>query len=246
MKRRRDEIDRSIARYLSQLESADRQDKAGGVPVAEAKITRLTEKVAILHEELERLQVLETEILEMDDKQISLTDPDARSSCRRHASSMIATSGRDTGIVGYNVQSAVDTEHHLIVTHEVTNIGTGRGQLFNMAKQARDALKAETIEVFADKGYFKSEEIAACEDSGISVYVPKPATSNARARGRFYKGDFIYDKTDDIYVCPAGQRLTYRMTGDEDGRKIRTYWTNTCEACPLKSDCTTGKQRRIT
>lgn len=114
-----------------------------------------------------------------------------------------------------------------------------------MAKLACNALKAEAIEVFADKGYFKSEEIAACEDSGIGVYVPKPATSNARARGRFYKDDFIYDKTQDVYLCPADQRLTYRMTGNEDGRKIRTYWTNACEACPLKSDCTTGKERRV-
>lgn len=148
-------------------------------------------------------------------------------------------------VVGYNVQSAVDTKHHLIVAHDVTSVGIDKGQLSSMAKLACDALKAETIEVFADKCYFKSEEIAACEDSDVTVYVPKPATSNACAHGRFYKGDFIYDKTHDVYLCPAGQNLTYHMTGNEDGRMMRSYWTNACEACSLKSDCTTGKERCV-
>ena len=214
--------------------------------MAEAKITRLTEKVAILHEELERLQVLETEMLEMDDKQISLTDPDARSSCRRHASSMMATSGRDTGIVGYNVQSAVDTEHHLIVTHEVTNIGTDRGQLFNMAKQARDVLGADKITVVADRGYYNGEEIVACEDADITTYIPKVLTSTAKARGRFGKQDFVYLAKEDVYICPADERLTHHYTNVEDGKTLHRYWTRACATCPLKSDCTTGKQRRIT
>jgi hypothetical protein len=147
--------------------------------------------------------------------------------------------------VGYNVQSAVDTKHHLIVTHEVTNIGIDKGQLSSMAAQARDALDAETIEVLADKGYFNGEEIAACETAGIGVYVPKPATSNSRAQGRFDKDEFIYDHGNDHYVCPAGQHLTRRMTIEEKGRTMHVYWTGRCGDCPLKSDCTTGKQRRV-
>ena len=214
--------------------------------MAEAKITRLTEKVAILHEELERLQVLETEMLEMDDKQISLTDPDARSSCRRHASSMMATSGRDTGIVGYNVQSAVDTEHHLIVTHEVTNIGTGRSQLSSMAKQARDVLGADKITVVADRGYYNGEEIVACEDADITTYIPKVLTSMAKARGRFGKQDFVYLAKEDVYICPADERLTHHYTNVEDGKTLHRYWTRACATCPIKAQCTTGKQRRIT
>ena len=124
MKRRLEQIDESIARYLSQLDTADRQGEA----VPEAKTTRLKEKIAKLHEEIERLNALNAQMMASEDKQISLTDPDARS---------MATSGKGTGIVGYNVQSAVDTEH-LIVAHEVTNVGTDRSQLSNMAEQARD------------------------------------------------------------------------------------------------------------
>jgi Transposase DDE domain len=139
----------------------------------------------------------------------------------------------------------VDTEHHLIVAHEVTNLGIDKDHLSPMAEQARDALEAEKIEVVADKGYFNSDEIAACEDAGIDVYVPKPATSNARARGRFDKDDFIYDRQNDRYVCPAGQKLTRRMTCEENGHVLHVYWTNTCGDCPLKSDCTTGKERRV-
>jgi len=237
MKRRRDEIDRSIARYLSQLESADRQEAAGGMPVAEAKITRLAEKIDILHQEIERLKVLETQMLETEDKQISLTDPDARS---------MATSGRDTGIVGYNVQSAVDTEHHLIVTHEVTNAGTDRSQLANMVEQSRDALDTEKITVIADRGYYTGEEIVTCENDGITVYIPRVMTSTAKARGRFGKQDFVYRANDDVYICPAGERLPYRFTNVEDGKTLHRYWTTACTTCPIKVQCTTGKERRIT
>ena len=141
------------------------------------------------------------------------------------------------------MQSAVDTEHHLIVAHEVTNIGIDKGQLGSMAEQARTALDAETIEVFADRGYFKSEEIADCENAGIEVYVP--LTSNARAEGRYDRRDFVYDAKTDTYVCPAGERLTYRMTTEEEGKVLRRYWTSVCGACALKQHCTPSKQRRI-
>jgi transposase len=233
MQRRLEQIDESIARYLSQLDSADRQ----GPTVPEAKITRLNEKIAALREEIQRLNALNARMMETEDKQISLTDPDARS---------MATSGRGSGIVGYNMQSAVDTKHHLIIVHEVINVGTDRNQLSNMAEQARTAIGAKTIEVVADRGYYDSVEIRACENAGMTVYLPKPMTSGAKAKGRFGKQDFVYIPEDDAYRCPAGERLTYRYTNEEAGKILRRYWTNACQTCSLKSQCTTGHQRRIT
>src|SRR6202171_1095810 len=157
----------------------------------------------------------------------------------------MATSGRDTGIVGYNVQTAVDTKNHLIVAHEVTNVGTDRHQLLSMAEQARTEMGVETLDAVADRGYYEGEEIKACEESGITVTLPKPQTSGAKAAGRFGKQDFIYVAADDVYRCPAGERLTYRYTNVEDGKALRRYWTSTCKTCALKAQCTTGPERRI-
>jgi TolA-binding protein len=178
-------FDESIARYLSQLDSADRQGEA----IPEAKITRLNEKIATLREEIQRLNGLNTLKMQSEDKQISLTDPDARS---------MATSGRRSGTVGYNVQSAVDTKRRLIVTHEVTNIGSDRSQLSRMTEQARAAIGSATIEAVADRGYYSGEEIVACEQAGITVYLPKPITSGLLAKGRFGKQDFVYLVADDV------------------------------------------------
>src|ERR1700738_2072351 len=169
MQRRLEQIDESIARYLSQLDSADRQGEA----VPAAKITRLNEKIATLRQEIQRLNALNAQMMQTEDKQISLTDPDARS---------MATSGRGSGMVGYNVQSAVDTKHHLIVAHEVTNVGSDRSQLSRMSEQARAAIGSEAIEAVADRGYYNGEEILACEQAGITVYLPKPMTSGINAR----------------------------------------------------------------
>jgi transposase len=232
MERRLAQIDESIARYLAQLDSADRQGEA----VPEAKITRLNEKIVALRQEIGRLNQLNSRMMESEDKQISLTDPDARS---------MATSGRGSGVVGYNVQSAVDTRHHLIVAHEVTNVGSDRGQLPDMTERARAAIGSEAIEVVADRGYYSGEEIVACEQAGITVYLPKPMTSGLYAKGRFGKQDFVYVAADDIYLCPAGEQLTYHYTNQQDGKELRRYWTTACKACALKSKCTTGKERRI-
>src|ERR1035437_8797329 len=232
MQRRLAQIDESIARYLSQLDSADRQ----GESVPEAKITRLNEKIATLREEIQRLNGLNTLMMQTEDKQISLTDPDARS---------MATSGRGSGMVGYNVQSAVDTKHHLIVAHEVTNVGSDRSQLSHMSERARAAIGSEAIEAVADRGYYSGEEILACEEAGITVYLPKPMTSGINAKGRYGKQDFVYVAADDVYLCPAGEQLTYRYTNEEDGKVLRRYWTTACQACALKGPCTTGKERRI-
>jgi hypothetical protein len=175
-------------------------------------------------------------MLASGEQQISLTDPDARA---------MTSQSHSAYVVGYNVQSAVDTQHHLIVAHEVSNVGIDKGHLSSMARKARNALEAEAIEVLADRGYFKSEEIAACEEAGIEAYVPKPLTSNARAEGRFDRRDFVYDRERNTYVCPAGENLTYRMTTEDAGKVLHRYWTNACEGCALKAYCTPGKQRRI-
>ena len=242
MKRRLERVDESIARYLSQLETADRHVRAGaegwGDAVPPEKITRLNDKVAKLKEEIVRLNVLNEQMIASKDKQVSLTDPDARS---------MATSGKDTGIVGYNVQSAVDTTHHLIVAHEVTNVGTDRSALADTAELARVAMGADKLAVVADRGYYTGEEILACELSGITVTLPKPQTSGAKFEGRFGKQDFVYVAADDVYRCPAGQRLTLRYESVDRGKMIRRYWAaaSVCGACPLKAKCTPSTERRI-
>jgi transposase len=234
VKRRMEQIDESVARYLHQLDSADRQEPS----VARAtKTVRLTDKIATLKDEMRRLEELETEMLATPDQQISLTDADARS---------MATSGRGSGMVGYNVQAAVDTKHHLIVAHEVTNVGTDRSQLSHMAKRTKAALGTDTLDVVADRGYFKSEEILACEEAGITVTLPQTITSNNKAKGRFVKQDFRYVAEDDAYICPAGARLDYHFTNEERGLRLRRYWTNVCQSCAIKDQCTTAKERRIT
>jgi transposase len=234
VERRRAQLEESVARYLSQLDTADRQEPTEALAV---KVTRLKEKLGKLKEEMGKLAAYEKQMLASPDQQISLTDPDSRS---------MATSGRGSGVVGYNVQVAVDTEHHLIVTHEVTNSGSDRAQLAKMAKQAKAVLQAETLEAVADRGYFSSPEILECHDAGIMVTLPKPLTSGAKSEGRFGKQDFVYLPKEDAYRCPAGERLPYRYTNEEAGKTLRRYWTTACQDCSLKSQCTTGPERRIT
>jgi hypothetical protein len=233
MERRLAQIEESVARYLSQLDTADLQEPSEALA---AKVVHLKEKLAKLASEQERLKALEKEMLASPDQQISLTDPDSRS---------MATSGRGSGVVGYNVQIAVDTQHHLIVTHEVTNTGTDRSQLANMASQAKEVLEADHLDVVADRGYFNSTEILACEQADITVTLPKPMTSGAKADGRFGKQDFVYLPAEDVYRCPAGEKLTYRFTREEADKMLRRYWTAACPNCPLKSQCTPASERRI-
>ena len=234
MARRRGQIEASVARYLQQLDTADRQEPSDALAT---KITGLREKIAKLGDEMQRLAEIEARMLENPDQQVSLTDPDARS---------MATSGRGSGVVGYNVQVAVETAHHLIVAHEVTNVGSDRAQLASMAKEAKSVLRAERLEAVADRGYFNSEEILACEQAGITVTLPKPMTSGAKAEGRFGKQDFVYQPAADVYRCPAGEILKYRYTNVENGLTLRRYWTTACPSCPIKRQCTPAKERRIT
>jgi hypothetical protein len=156
VERRRAQLEESVARYLSQLDTADRQEPSEALAV---KTERLKEKLGKLEEEMAKLAAYEKQMLASPDQQISLTDPDSRS---------MATSGRGSGVVGYNVQVAVDTEHHLIVVHEVTNVGNDTSQLSHIGKHAKAVLEADKLEVVADRGYFNGEEILACEQADIT------------------------------------------------------------------------------
>jgi len=230
LKRRMEEIESSINRYLTALDTADRQEPTS----SEAKTVRLEEKIAKLKVQMKELQAIEIRLNDSPDKQVSLTDPDARSMMTR-----------GTGIVGYNVQTAVDAQHHLIVAHEVTNVGSDRDQLSSMAKQAREAMASDSLSVVADRGYFKGEEILACHNADITAYVPKPMTSGAKADGRFNNDAFIYDAAKNHYVCPAGETLIWRFSSVEKGMKLHRYWSSKCQGCALKTQCTPSKQRRV-
>ena len=234
VERRRAQIEESVARYLQQLDTADRHEPTEALS---ARTTRLKEKIARLEQEMQRLAELEAQMLASPDQQISLTDPDARS---------MATSGRGSGVVGYNVQVAVETKHHLIVAHEVTNDGCDRAQLSAMGKEAKAVLEVEELEAVADRGYWDSEEIFACGQAGITVTLPKPMTSSATSKGRFGKQDFVYLPEEDAYRCPAGEKLRYDYSNVERGLTLRRDWTTACHTCPLRSRCTTAKERRIT
>jgi len=234
VERRRAQLEQSVARYLSQLDTADLQEPSEELA---AKTAHLKEKLVKLESEMQRLAAMEKLMLASPDQQISLTDPDSRS---------MATSGRGSGVVGYNVQVAVDTEHHLIIAHEVTNEGSDRAQLANIACQAKQVLGADELEAVADRGYYSGEEILECHEADIAVTLPKPMTSGIEARGRFGKQDFVYLSDEDVYRCPAGEKLKYHYTNEERDQQLRRYWTNACRDCALKPRCTTGKERRIT
>ncbi len=233
MQRRLLQIEDSVARYLHQLYTADRQEPSEALA---AKTEQLKEKIGRLKQEMVRLEGLKARMLATPDRQISLTDPDARS---------MATSGRGSGVVGYNVQASVEIDHHLIVAHDVTNVGTDRAQLSPMSKKTKAVLGVDELDVVADRGYFSSLEILACHEADITVTLPKPITSGVKAKGRYGKQDFRYVVEDDVYICPAGERLTYRYTTEENGLVLRRYWTNVCQTCAIKDKCTTGKERRV-
>jgi len=248
IKRRMRRLQEHIDRYLTILDEADKRAPEEHQYTAE----ELAEKIASMKQQMGRLQVIEAQVQAHPDQQVSLTDPDARS--------MAKAGGGST--VGYNVQTAVEGKNHLIVAHEVTNATTDRSQLASMAAKARAAVSEETADeeteeaaeegaakdaftVVADAGYYKGEEIVECKNNGITALVPKTNTSGSKAKGRFSKADFRYDAKANEYICPAGERLTYRYDSEEKGKTLWVYWTSRCSDCALKAGCTTGKQRRI-
>ena len=230
MKRRLGQVDKKIAEYLTELDEADQ----GEPDVTEAQTQGLQEKISALKEKKKELKKLEVQMQEAPDKQVSLTDPDCRS-----------MKTRGNGIVGYNVQTAVDIKHHLIAGHGVTNSGSDRNQLHTMANKARTALGVKSLEVLADAGYFNGKEILACEQDQITTFVPKPQTSGSKAQGRYGKQDFQYLPEEDEYSCPAGQRLTNRFSTIEKEMKLHVYISSACKSCAQRSECTTDKERRI-
>jgi len=231
VKRRLKRTQANIDRYLAKLDAVDQEEPE----IREVTAEELQQKIASMEAKMEELKGYEAEVEAHPDKQVSVTDPDARS--------MMKAGGGST--VGYNVQTAVDSKHHLIATHEVTNAPTDRSQLSSMAGQAKTALDAETLTVIADPGYYKGEEIVDCYAAGIKALVPKVDTSGSKVKGRYSKADFRYDAERNEYVCPAGQRLTYRFDSVEHGQRLWVYMTYQCASCPLQAQCTTSNARRI-
>jgi transposase len=233
IERRERELEESIQRYLDALETADRTQ-----PVElQAKTVRLQGKIQKMRQRMQELQAVKAQLQALPDRQLSQTDPDARA--------MTTYSAKGTAMVGYNVQTAVDTKNHLIVAHEVTNTGSDRAQLCAIALAAREAMGKRRLTAIADRGYYSSPVLKDCEDAGVAAVVPKPMTSNARAEGRFDKTDFIYIAREDEYQCPAGQRAIHRFSREEDGLQIHIYWSSACPSCPMKAQCTTSEYRRI-
>ena len=229
--KRLQQVDASIARYLAALDRADREES----DVAEARTSRIQDKIAGLRRQMQALKAMERQVEAAPDKQVSLTDPDARS---------MATSGRGTGVVGYNVQTAVDTEHHLIVAHEVTNLGHDRTQLAPMGLKARAATGCEELTALADRGYFNGEQVLACEGTGVLPCIPKTVWSSED--GFFTRQDFAYDAENDHYTCPAGQTLTKGLVRSDRKDDIDIYRHLTaCFTCPLKPRCTPDKLKRL-
>ncbi|CAN5237253.1 IS1182-like element ISCc5 family transposase [soil metagenome] len=233
IRRRMEQVDTSIQRYLGMLDTADRQESE----TADLRVSRLTTRLGELRRQMRELEAMEKAVDAAPDRQVSLTDPDARA---------MATHGKGTGLVGYNLQAAVDADSHIVVAHEVINLGHDRSSLANMATQAAEATGAETMTVLADRGYFSGPQILACERAGITPICPKPLTSGAKADGRFGKQDFVYQPESDTYRCPAGETMTRRFSTVEHGLTLHGYATPACRSrCTMKPNCTGSIERRI-
>ena len=228
------DIDRQIAEFLARLDNADQKENN---PVNDDK-GDLQDKIDKLKSNAKYFKDMAKSMEKSGETQISMTDPDARS---------ISTKKGDT-TVGYNVQSVVDSKYKLIAEHEVTNSVVDRSQLSKMAIKAKETLGVENIDALADLGYYYGKEVKACLENGVTPYIPKPYTSAAKKLGLFGKEDFVYDQERDLYVCPAGKRLTYRFAATEKSRDIKYYFGAPCSACDLKPKCTRAKKggRRIT
>ena len=230
MKRRLEQLDKHIDRYLRELDSADQEEPA----IAEARSERLQKKIGEIKEEIERIKALEPQMLASEDQQISLTDPDAR-----------AMKGRGAAVVAYNVQTAVEPKHHLIVAHEVTNSGSDQHQLVPMAQRARETMQIKDITALADRGYYNGEDLKTCAEEGITAYVPKTYPSNNVTKGLFHRDKFHYKPDQNEYRCPAGETLIWRFRGIERGKTLDSYWSSACPGCEIRDRCTGGKYRRI-
>ena len=233
IRRRMEQVDASITRYLGMLDTADRQEgDAAGLRTA-----RLSTRLDELRRQMRDLEAMERAVAASPDRQISLTDPDARA---------MASAGTGTGVVGYNLQAAVDAGSHIVVAHEIINLSHDRTSLANMGRQARAATGTDTLTVLADRGYFSGPEVLACDSSAIVPILPKPLTSGAKADGRWGKQDFVYQPETDTYRCPAGETMTRRFSNIEHGMTLHAYATPACRSrCAVKANCTASIERRI-
>lgn len=229
----KERLETSISRYMEELDRADRQP----TQVTEVQVGHIESKLSSLRKLMRQMEDIGQQIEQSPHGQIALTDPDAR---------CMNSQGRDTAIVGYNMQAVVDSKHHLIVAHEVNNIGSDRAQLASMSQQAQQALDSENLTVIADRGYYSGPEILKCEEQGVTPIVPRPLTSGNRAQGLFDKADFRFFPKENEFQCPAGQRAIWRFSTIERGQTIHKYWSSACPSCPMRSQCTTSKHRRIT
>lgn len=232
LRSRMERVEEGIRKYLDQLDAADRderQDYNHNVPYLQEKLSRLRER-------MRELKAIQVELEKTNKTQISYTDPDSRS---------MTSNGMVRTVVGYNTQAAVDTKHHLIVAHEVTTSGSDRDQLFKISQLAKDVLQTDQLDVLADRGYYSSLEIKACEDAGIRPHVPKTETSANNANGKYDRKHFIYLPDEDQYLCPGNEKLKRRVRSTDRGRRIYRYWSSNCALCKLKSLCTAGSERRV-
>jgi transposase len=228
------EIEKKVSAYLEELDQSDAQEEASRADSEQRlSVEELKEKIAQLKERRKELENLAQYLEKSGGRQVSLTDPDSR------AMSM----GRGS-TVGYNVQTAVDAKHSLIVATQVTNTTSDLGALGSMAIKAQENLEAKKLSVVADKGYYNGKEVLACDSIGVTAYVTKPLTSANTALGLYGKEKFKYDARKNCYICPAGQKLTYRFATNEKGRAIYYYRASGCKSCPLKAKCTRNKENR--
>ncbi|MFT6165163.1 MAG: transposase [Zhongshania aliphaticivorans] len=216
-----DHIESSIQDYLSQMSANDNDEKDTSSSVSASKL-------AWYKQRLLELKALEKEVNEHPDKQVSQTDPDARLMKTHHMERQVC----------YNVQSAVDTKHHLIVAHDIV-MTTDRGQLAVVAKQVQQALDKKNITVIADKGYFSRTDIKATQDLGVMASIPQSDTSGSKKKGIFNKSFFKYDKHKDVYICPAGENLTHRRNVTDRGLELKVYVNHiACRDCEIRAKCT--------
>lgn len=221
------ELDGKIDQYLKALDRQDQQE-AGQRGLSPEQ---LKDKIEQYQQRRTQYEQIKSNLEQSEESQVSLTDPESRSMRVGHAVE-----------VSYNVQIVVDHKHKLVVEHEVSNEVTDQGQLSTMAKKAQETLGVQTLEVVTDRGYYNGEEVKACEQSGMTVYVPKPNNSSNLKRGLFTKEDFLYEPQKDCYRCPAGKELSYRYQSLEQGRQMRTYQISGCKSCELKSKCSINQK----
>jgi IS5 family transposase len=223
--------DAKLEDYLHRLDHAD----AAETGTSGSRVENLAEKIAAVRDRRERCKAMLATLEQTGEDQISLTDPDSR-----------AMAAHTRVAVGYNAQIAVDTKHKLIVEQQVTNQVLDMGLLTETAEPAKEILGVETIDVVADKGYFKIEDIEACEKAGMQPYVPRPQRGPSVRAGFFRKDEFKYDPETDSFTCPAGQRLTpYSSSALRQLKKINYANRKACRDCPLRSRCTDNQFRTV-